>query len=207
MSHRIVLAALLLWAPCALADDLESPVAETLPEETLPDESQPAELPPIGERTLVIPVEGVNIEDVPDTFGDPRSNHSHKAIDIPAPLGTPVLAAEDATVARLVSNKPGGITIYLVDPSETYYYYYAHLDGYADGLTVGQQVKQGEVIGYVGTTGNAPPDVPHLHFEINVLRPDKRVTGGTPVNAYPILLKSAAEDSAVDSPAPQTGVE
>ncbi len=195
MSLRIVLAALLLWAISALARDLESPAESQSRRKRNPAESQPAELPPIDERTLVIPVEGVSIENVPDTFGDPRSKHSHKAIDIPAPLRTPVLAAEDATVARLVSNTLGGITIYLVEPSETYYYYYAHLNGYAEGLTVGQQVRQGELIGYVGTTGNAPADVPHLHFEINVLRPDKRVTGGTPVNAYPILVKSVLDGS------------
>ncbi|MEP7354397.1 MAG: M23 family metallopeptidase, partial [Acidobacteriota bacterium] len=85
---------------------------------------------------------------------------------------------------------PGGITIYEFDPSEHYCYYYAHLERYANGLKNGAHVKKGEIIGYVGTTGNAPPDTPHLHFEISIVPPNKQYWGGTAINPYPILAAS-----------------
>jgi hypothetical protein len=98
----------------------------------------------------------------------------HEALDILAPRETPVLAVEDGVVAKLFLSKPGGITVYQFDPSRTYAYYYAHLERYAAGLKDGDSVQRGQVIGYVGTTGNAPPDTPHLHFAIFKLTDPKR---------------------------------
>jgi murein DD-endopeptidase MepM/ murein hydrolase activator NlpD len=136
---------------------------------------------------LAIPVEGVKLEDLHDTYGDPRTGHAHEAIDIMAPLGTPVLAAGDGRIAKLFKSVPGGLTIYQFDASETYTYYYAHLDHYADGMVEGREVKRGEVIGYVGSTGNAIASAPHLHFAMFRLGPDKRWWQGEAINPYPLL--------------------
>jgi murein DD-endopeptidase MepM/ murein hydrolase activator NlpD len=123
-----------------------------------------------------------------DTYSDARSeNRVHDAIDIMAPRGTPVLAASDGTVAKLFISKLGGLTIYEFDPTSTWVYYYAHLDRYADGLAEGQPLRRGDVIGHVGSSGNASPDAPHLHFEVSRLGPEKHWWQATPVNPYPLL--------------------
>ena len=101
-----------------------------------------------------------------------------------APRGTPVLAVEDGRVAKLFLSKAGGITVYQFDPVSNYAYYYAHLDRYADGLTEGASLHKGQVIGYVGSTGNASPDAPHLHFAIFKLGPERQWWRGTPLNPY-----------------------
>ena len=107
-----------------------------------------------------------------------------------APRHTPVVAVEDGTIARLFLSDAGGITVYQFDPTSTFCYYYAHLEGYADGLKEGDRVKRGEVIGYVGTTGNAPRNTPHLHFAIFELTPEKHWWEGTPVDPYLVFRKS-----------------
>jgi murein DD-endopeptidase MepM/ murein hydrolase activator NlpD len=122
------------------------------------------------------------------SFDDVRgATRRHEAIDILAPRNTPVLAVEDGTIARLFQSKAGGITIYQFDPTGRYCYYYAHLDRYADDLREGQAVRKGQVIGYVGTTGNAPKDTPHLHFAVFRLTADKRWWEGTPIDPYDVL--------------------
>jgi murein DD-endopeptidase MepM/ murein hydrolase activator NlpD len=98
-----------------------------------------------------------------------------------------VRAVTDGHIAKLFTSARGGITIYQFDTAERYCYYYAHLERYADGVVEGARVERGQIIGYVGTTGNAPPDTPHLHFAIFVLGPDKRWWEGTPVDPYPAL--------------------
>lgn len=113
----------------------------------------------------------------------------HNAIDILAPRGTPVIAAVDGTIRKLFTSNAGGLTIYQFDVNEEYVYYYAHLDRYADAIGEGLYVKQGTVIGYVGTTGNAR-ETPHLHFSIDALPPTKEWWKGMPVNPYPILVES-----------------
>lgn len=118
--------------------------------------------------------------------GDTRR---HGAIDILAPRGTPVFAADDGVVKKLFTSHAGGLTIYQFDPDARWCYYYAHLDGYAAGLREGQQVHRGEVIGYVGTSGNAPRNTPHLHFAVVRLDPDRRWWGGTPTDPYPLLYR------------------
>ena len=146
---------------------------------------------PLSERVLTLPVAGVKPSQIMDTFNDERGGRQHLATDIMAPRGTPVVAVEDGVIKKLFLSKPGGMTIYEFDYSETYCYYYAHLDGYEPRLKEGMHVKQGQVIGYVGSTGNAPPNSPHLHFGISVIGPDKKWWGGTPVNPYPVLMESA----------------
>jgi murein DD-endopeptidase MepM/ murein hydrolase activator NlpD len=143
-------------------------------------------------RSLWIPVAGVDADDLRDTWGQPRSgSRRHAAIDIMAPKGTPVLAAADSVVVKLYVSKAGGNTVYLKKLGDETLHYYAHLDGYADGLREGMQVAGGSVIGFVGTTGNAPATAPHLHFAIERLPKGGKWWEGEAVNPYPILREEA----------------
>ena len=135
-------------------------------------------------RDLMIPVRGVPAGALVSSFADARSGHTHEAIDILAPRGTEVVAVEDGKVAKLFTSAAGGLTIYQFDPKGTFVYYYAHLDSYAAGVKEGDDVKRGQVIGYVGTTGNAPKNTPHLHFAISKLDPDRRWWGGTGLDPF-----------------------
>jgi murein DD-endopeptidase MepM/ murein hydrolase activator NlpD len=148
------------------------------------------DLDTLRERRLELPVEGVDRKALRDTFSEGRTGHVHEAIDILAPKGTPIVAVEDGTIEKLFTSKQGGLTIYQFDPGRTYCYYYAHLDRYAPGLTQGQRVRRGQVIGYVGVSGNAPPQTPHLHFTIFKLAEDKRWWQGTPLNPFPLWAVS-----------------
>lgn len=137
---------------------------------------------------LMVPVQGVKASALTDTFDQPRGNQRHhEALDIMAPKGTPVVAAGDGKVVKLFTSKPGGLTVYQFDPSEKYAYYYAHLDRYADGLQEGMVLKRGDVLGYVGVTGNSDPNAPHLHFAVVELTPEKQWWKGTPLNPFPLL--------------------
>lgn len=142
----------------------------------------------LAARHLTIPVEGVQPEQLVRTFDDRRSgSRPHEALDILAPMGTPVNAVEDGSIARLFFSKAGGITIYQFDPTEKYCYYYAHLDKYADGLKEGDRVRKGQILGYVGTSGNAAKDTPHLHFAVFRLSAEKHWWEGTPIDPYRVL--------------------
>jgi murein DD-endopeptidase MepM/ murein hydrolase activator NlpD len=137
---------------------------------------------------LLVPVQGVAADALVDTYADARSEgRSHDAIDIMAPAGTPVLAAADGHVEKLFTSERGGLTIYQFEPDGRYAYYYAHLQSYAPGLKEKQPLRRGEVIGYVGSTGNASPQAPHLHFAIFVLGPEKHWWEGTAIDPYPFL--------------------
>ena len=139
---------------------------------------------------VLIPVAGIEPHQLRDTYEEARSGgRIHRAIDILAPRGTPVLASVDGTIRKLFTSRAGGVTIYQFDESESRVYYYAHLDRYANGLVEGASVRKGDVIGYVGTTGNAPRNTPHLHFSIEDLPPSREWWKGTPVNPYPILSR------------------
>lgn len=136
-------------------------------------------------RNLLLPVASVQAAQLTDTYTQSRAaGNVHEALDIMSPRGTPVLAVEDGRVARLFLSKPGGITLYQFDPNTEYAYYYAHLDRYADGLKEGMLLRKGQVIGYVGSTGNASPDAPHLHFAIFQLGPERQWWKGTAVNPF-----------------------
>lgn len=142
----------------------------------------------LASRALTIPVQGVEPDKLVHSYHDARSGgREHEALDILAPRGTPVVAVEDGTIAKLFTSKAGGITVYQFDPTQAYTYYYAHLDRYADGITEGAAVHRGQVLGYVGTSGNAPKDTPHLHFAIFRLTADKHWWEGTPIDPYDIL--------------------
>jgi murein DD-endopeptidase MepM/ murein hydrolase activator NlpD len=129
----------------------------------------------------------VRVEDLLDTFNEMRGNRRHEALDIPAPRGTPVLSATDGRVQRLFTSERGGLMIYASDASERFILMYAHLDRYADHLADGDTLRRGQVIGYVGTTGNAPPNLPHLHFAIARSTDVSRWWEGTPVDPLPLL--------------------
>ena len=136
----------------------------------------------------MLPVSGIQANQLTDTFNQTRDGtRRHEALDIMAARGTPVLAASDGTVAKLFTSVPGGLTIYQFDPTGTYAYYYAHLDRYADGLVQGAMVKRGQVIAYVGSTGDADEAHPHLHFAIFRLGPEKQWWKGEALDPYPAL--------------------
>jgi peptidoglycan LD-endopeptidase LytH len=142
----------------------------------------------LAARHLTIPVEGIAPDKLVRSYHDARSGgREHEALDILAPRNTPVVAVEDGSIAKLFFSKAGGITIYQFDPARDYAYYYAHLERYADGLKEGEQIHRGQVIGYVGTSGNAPKNTPHLHFAVYRLTPEKHWWEGTPIDPYDIL--------------------
>jgi murein DD-endopeptidase MepM/ murein hydrolase activator NlpD len=150
--------------------------------------SPAAALPAMQPGKLMVPVEGMALAGIKDNFDQPRgAERHHEALDIMAPKGTKVIAAADGKVVKLFTSKPGGLTVYQFDPTEKYAYYYAHLDHYAEGLKEGADIKRGDLIGYVGATGNADPNAPHLHFAVFELTPEKQWWKGTPVNPYPLL--------------------
>ncbi len=142
----------------------------------------------LRKRILAVPVLGAYPADVPNSFVDGRSGgRRHNGADILAPRGTLVLSADDGVIRRLSNNALGGITIYATDPDERFVFYYAHLDGFAPDLHVDQRVRRGDVLGYVGTTGNAPVNTPHLHFQIMRLLDRDRLWDGVPIDPKPFL--------------------
>lgn len=147
-------------------------------------------------QTLLLPVQGIQPAQLHDTFNEARGGGTrpHEALDIMAARGTPVLAAIDGTVEKLFTSVPGGLTIYEFDRDRTRAYYYAHLDRYAEGLAEGQALRRGDVIGYVGSTGNAAEEAPHLHFAIFVLGPEKHWWQGTAIDPYPLLAPATRHD-------------
>jgi murein DD-endopeptidase MepM/ murein hydrolase activator NlpD len=149
---------------------------------------------PIAElrrHSLRLPIDNANIQAMEGSFAERRGGGSraHEAIDILAPRHTPIRAVEDGTIAKLFESKAGGLTIYQFDPGRRFNYYYAHLQRYAHGLHEGQSVSAGDVIGYVGTTGNAPEDTPHLHFAISELGPDRRWWEGRALDPYLVFKR------------------
>jgi murein DD-endopeptidase MepM/ murein hydrolase activator NlpD len=143
----------------------------------------------LATRRLVMPVQGFDPRKLQDNFNDTRGGvRRHEALDIMAARGTPVIAADDGAIAKLFRSIAGGITVYQFDPSQNYIYYYAHLDSYRDGLKEGEVVRRGDVIGYVGSTGNAPASAPHLHFTMFELGPERKWWRGKAVNPFPFLV-------------------
>lgn len=183
----------------AAAADGVAPASAVAPIETPPvppSPASPAESPAVLPATptdttgnLLIPVQGIAAAALHDTFNDARSEgRRHDAIDIMAPAGTPVLAVADGRIEKLFLSDRGGITLYQFNPDRTRAYYYAHLQRYADGIAEGQALRRGQVLGYVGATGNADPSAPHLHFAVFALGPEARWWEGTALNPYPMLV-------------------
>ena len=172
----------------ALPANIRAPVATTSPAPTATRVAPPTTTVTAPGASLAMPLPNLQASQLVDTFDDLRgTDRRHEALDIAAPAGTPVLAVADGTVQKLFNSVPGGITLYQFEPSGRYAYYYAHLQGYAPGIAEGRALKRGEVIGYVGSTGNARPDAPHLHFAVFELGPEKRWWQGTAIDPYPLL--------------------
>lgn len=128
---------------------------------------------------LAMPVEGVKTSQIADTWGAARSQgRKHEGIDIFANRGTAVLSSTQGIVRKVGTNRLGGQVVWVTGP-ELSQHYYAHLDAYAEHIQAGDWVDVGEVIGYVGNTGNAKNTPPHLHYGIYF-------TEGA-VNPYPYL--------------------
>jgi peptidoglycan LD-endopeptidase LytH len=168
---------------------------------------EPDDVKYLRARGLIIPVVGVEPEQLRDDFHAARSGgRRHNAIDILAPYGTPVIAADNGYVLRLSRNKAGGNVVYATDSEERVVYYYAHLAGYHEGLGAGKPIAKGDTLGYVGTSGNAPEDTPHLHFQIMRMRAGGRYWNGQPLNPYPVLRDAVPlrrGDPIAQGPAPQ----
>ena len=178
-------------APVAIGTPLPPPPTDPVApaQEELPAPAPaPAASSFVSTVNLIIPVAGVRPEQLLDTFGDARSEgRLHDAIDIAAPAGTPVLAAANGRIVKLFQSERGGTTIYQLGPNQDVIFYYAHLAGYAPGLAEGNNVRQGDVIAYVGDTGNAGTGNYHLHFSIAMVSDPKRYWEGTNINPYPLL--------------------
>ncbi|MBV9110708.1 MAG: M23 family metallopeptidase [Gemmatimonadetes bacterium] len=183
--RALAVAALALAAAPAAAQ--QAPV--TLASYTVPRRAEPRDMVDVlRARHLLLPVDGVTRDQLHDTYNDARSGgRVHDAIDIHAPRGTHVLATTDGTIIKLHHSALGGITIYQLDDDGRTRYYYAHLDRYADGITEGVRVHRGEVIGYVGDTGNAAPGDCHLHFAIAILDDVSRWWAGHNLNPYDVF--------------------
>jgi murein DD-endopeptidase MepM/ murein hydrolase activator NlpD len=146
-----------------------------------------ADMDVLRQKDLRIPIDDVAPAALQPSFDQPRGSGRHEAIDILAPRHTPVRAVDDGVVAKLFTSARGGITVYQFDPTGRFCYYYAHLDRYAEGLQEQQRLRRGDLVGYVGTTGNAPPDTPHLHFAIFRLTDAGRWWEGAPIDPFPVL--------------------
>ncbi|RYD66842.1 MAG: M23 family metallopeptidase [Sphingomonadales bacterium] len=147
-------------------------------------------------RDLMVPVQGVKAETLRSNWGEARGGgeRAHQGLDIIAPANTPVIAAADGRVEKLFySNGGGGITLYQRSADGGWIYYYAHLAGYAPGIVEGRVLRAGEVLGYVGDTGNSGAGNFHLHFGVNRMAPGERWHQGTPVDPYLLLAGSRVD--------------
>lgn len=159
----------------------------TEPERTLSDAEKKTALAALKSLHLRNPIEGFDLQRIKGAFYEKRGEEIHHAADLLAERNTPVHAVADGKIAKLFRSKAGGITIYQFDPSERFVFYYAHLEKYADGLVDGKAIKRGEVIGYVGTSGNAPKNTPHLHFSVGVLDQNKKWWDAVEVDPFEVL--------------------
>jgi murein DD-endopeptidase MepM/ murein hydrolase activator NlpD len=190
----------MLFGACApvLPTPVSVPPLPEVPAESPAPTSSWSSLEPLGEadltrlrlRGLLVPVRGVRVANIADSFDALRDGgRRHDAVDILAPRGTPVVSATDGVVLRVGTNALGGNVIWVGESDGRFVYYYAHLDRAAREIRVGTSVSRGDLLGYVGTTGNAPPTVPHLHFQVMRVTDLQRWWNGTPVNPYPFLME------------------
>lgn len=172
--------------PAELASD--TLVGAPAPNDSNAVRPTPAELAQLATE-MTIPVVGVPPKDLLDTFDEPRGSRRHNALDIPAPRGTPVISATAGRVLRLFTSQDGGLMVYASDPTDRFVLMYGHLDHYVNGIADGMPLQRGDTIGFVGTTGNAPPTVPHLHFAIARTSNVARWWTGMPVDPRPLLRR------------------
>jgi murein DD-endopeptidase MepM/ murein hydrolase activator NlpD len=178
-------------APAA-ASSPATPAAPAEPAVAVPVDPNAAELSAteyLRTRHLMVPVAGADMARVPDSYFEPRDGgeRTHRALDILAPRGTPILAADDGKIIRMSNSTLGGITMYTVDPTGRIVYYYAHMDHYNDAMSPGRAITRGDTLGFVGTTGNAPKDTPHLHFQIMRWPADGKYWNGDPIDPFDYL--------------------
>jgi peptidoglycan LD-endopeptidase LytH len=152
----------------------------------VPDAKVQSSIHVLRSRQLRLPIDGITPAVLQGSFNEARGDSRHEAVDIAAPRNTPVHALEDGTIARLFVSQLGGNTIYQTDPTGEYVYYYAHLEGYEPTIKEGDKVKRGQVIGFVGTSGNAPPNTPHLHLSISILTPEKKWWHARAIDPYEV---------------------
>lgn len=203
--HPLVLALLVVATGCSQRAPWRVIPAAAVPTATFSQQSTaaapsvstaaPADATAVAHlNALFFPVANGDSTRFDDSFGDPRDGgvRTHNAIDIMAPRGTPVLSAGDGRVLRLSKSEKGGIGIYATDLDERFVYYYAHLDRYHSNIYSGRPLMRGDTLGYVGTTGNAPKDSPHLHFQVMRMPADRKFWNGEPINPYPLLRQPAS---------------
>jgi murein DD-endopeptidase MepM/ murein hydrolase activator NlpD len=159
-------------------------VRDSAPPPAAPPSPAPAESHAPGR--LAMPIAGIDPAKLHSNFDEVRG-HKHEALDIMSPRGTPVMAVAEGNVVKLFTSKEGGLTVYQFDDSQTLCYYYAHLDRYAPRLKEGTLLRPGEVLGYVGSTGDASLEAPHLHFAVFRLGPEKQWWKGTAIDPLPLL--------------------
>jgi murein DD-endopeptidase MepM/ murein hydrolase activator NlpD len=154
--------------------------------------SAAADIEYLRSRELLVPVAGASMSKVEDSFNEPRDGGErvHRAIDILAPRGTPILSADAGRVLRMTTAALGGIAMYTADADGRIVYYYAHMDRYHESMAQGRALAKGDTIGFVGTTGNAPKNTPHLHFQVMRMPADGRYWDGEPINPYALLVES-----------------
>lgn len=198
MARRLLTPALLLIttacsqrSPWVVAPT-PAPTPTLQAEPTMTTAAAPADATAVAHLgSLFFPVAGMDSTRLDDSFDDPRDGGArrHNAIDIMAPRGSAVLAVQDGRILRLSASTKGGTTIYATDLEEQFVYYYAHLDRYHTNIYAGRPLMRGDTIGYVGTTGNAPKSLPHLHFQVMRMPSDRKYWLGEPVNPYPLLRR------------------
>lgn len=179
----------LALAACARHVVAPPPVSSPAPAVAFPDRggATASEADFLRARALMVPVAGVSPERVSDSYDAPRGARTHQALDILAPRGTPVLSVDAGRILKMHTSSTGGITIYAADEAERFIYYYAHLERYRAGLAEGMKIAKGDILGFVGTTGNAPKDTPHLHFQAMRMGADRKWSGGAPVDPRPFF--------------------
>ena len=172
----------------------ETPAPATRPSVPLTDSSSSVSVFPRADaeylvtRHIVLPVAGADPKRLDDSFNEPRDgDRVHRAIDIMAPRGTPILSADDGRILRMTTSALGGISMYTVDPSSRLVYYYAHMERYNAAMSPGRSIVKGDTLGFVGTTGNAPKDLPHLHFQIMRWPADGKYWNGEPIDPFEVL--------------------
>ncbi len=145
---------------------------------------------PMAQNALRLSPDGFDPERMKGSYYQGRGASMHEATDMLSPRNTPIHAVSDGLIAKLFTSRFGGTTIYQFDPTGKYVFYYAHLQNYAGGLAEGQTVKRGAIIGYVGTSGNAPANTAHLHLSIGILGKDQRWWKSTPIDPYEVFVGS-----------------
>jgi murein DD-endopeptidase MepM/ murein hydrolase activator NlpD len=179
--------AVLSITPACSRPVLYYPTTEPAPV-TTPSESASADVEYLALRHIMLPVAGADMAKIDDSFHEPRDgDRVHRAIDILAPRGTPILSADDGKILRMTTNALGGISMYTVDSESRLVYYYAHMDHYNDAMSPGRSIVKGDTLGFVGTTGNAPKDIPHLHFQVMRWPADGKYWNGEPIDPFEAL--------------------